>query len=77
MQLQNQYIVCSQVKNTHPRASFIVKNTSFVMKFSTFLEFRALVLNYFHDLVASHVFTYERTASASLSQPYSQPVRFP
>ncbi|OYD96883.1 hypothetical protein CDG76_09020 [Nostoc sp. 'Peltigera membranacea cyanobiont' 210A] len=34
---QNQYIVCSQVKNTHPRGSFIGRNTSFVMKFYTFL----------------------------------------
>ncbi|MEH1974738.1 MAG: hypothetical protein V7L02_16325 [Nostoc sp.] len=56
---QNLYIVYSQVKNAHPRGSFIVRNTSFVMKFYTFLEFRALVLNLSHDKVASHTITHE------------------
>ncbi|WP_335231710.1 hypothetical protein [Nostoc sp.] len=56
---QNQCIVCSQVKNAHPQGSFIVRNTSFVMKFYTFLEFRVLVLNFSYDLVASHTLTHE------------------
>lgn len=56
---QNQYIVCSQVKNAHPRGSFIVRNTSFVMKFYTFLKFKVLVLNFSYDLVASHILAHE------------------
>ncbi|QLE43798.1 hypothetical protein FD723_27405 [Nostoc sp. C052] len=74
---QNQYIVCSQVKNTHPRGSFILRNTSFVMKLYVFLEFRALALNLSNHKITSHALTHERTASASLSQPHSKPVRCP
>ncbi|QSJ15566.1 hypothetical protein JYQ62_27605 [Nostoc sp. UHCC 0702] len=56
---QNQYIVCSQVKNTHPPGSFIGRHTSFLMKFYTFLEFRVLVLNSSYDLIASHTLAHE------------------
>ncbi|MBW4678296.1 MAG: hypothetical protein KME52_31250 [Desmonostoc geniculatum HA4340-LM1] len=56
---QNQYIVCSQVKNTYPRDSLIGRHTSPVMKFYIFLEFRVLVSNLSHDQVASHTLTHE------------------
>lgn len=50
---QNHYIVCSQVKNTYPRGSFIGRHTSPVMKIYPFLESRALVLNFFDNKICA------------------------